>query len=87
MNEIPNAISPEELAWLQGESTVSGVRPLDAAEMQELTIKQIGVLRKMLKELSACTSPSIGGERWEQFRRSQRNIRAAIHNLEKSISL
>ena len=84
--QIPNAISPEELAWL-AESAVIGVTPMDADDLRKEAKATITQLEKLLEKLEAGTTVSITAERWDHFVTARRSIKSAIRNLKKAIAI
>lgn len=87
MSNLPEKISLDQLkSIMQGTKSV-GLTPVDSSDFADQLKPKIAEMENILREMDAIIGTNILDERWQPFKRGRQQLRVAIRQIKKSISI
>ena len=80
----PDKISLDKLKLLK-KNAGKGITQLELAEFKAKARSALVILQGLAKDLDECQTLEVNLERWQDFEKGRRSIKAAIRNIQRSI--
>lgn len=87
MSDLPEKISFDQLKSLMQGTKAVGLTPVDSTDFAEQLIPKIKEMETILRDIDAIIGTNILDERWRPFTRGRQQLRVAIRQMKKAISI